>query len=870
MASLMPQGKQQYFDANGDPLSGGKLYTYAAGTSTPLSTYTTAAGNVANTNPVVLDSRGEASIFWTGDAYKITLKTADDVEIWTQDNVVADGGSGPVNLRSFGAIGDGVTNDTSAVLNFLSSGGGYVPIGTYAIDDIDVSNLVNVKCDSGAIFKKRSGAAGRSRIIEFVAGSEGSEWVGGQFDGNKSALSGVWVYGNGGWDDWCAIYVGAERIRVSNVLFKNWLNHPFIGAGDYLDASGLVFKDCGAGPNFGYQYDLGAVFNERPSGAGAIGQRVRGIAIIDCGDVGVAGTLQHGVDFYNPKASTYSDIIIVGLKGAANGLSTYASGLTAKLGEQCTYSNIVFDSPNTNAVSHLAFSFLGAVNCTFDNLRAYNFSGIGLEMLDCVGCTIDGGVIDGNYRSGVTAVSSSIGIIHSVGRFDKDAQSRSLTGGRENTINGMVIRRTGLGASFRSGHCSANGMRTVGHVGTGILVQQTTNTASFPGAAVTRLTRVTLNNCVSEFNGAQGLNVASADIVQVTGGSYSNNGQNTAIASTSRSGIAATTVNRLITTGARLDDDQSFTVSVGASFAAGTTDSNNRYNITFPTAYAHTEGKYITLTNAGGPGVSHTGKIVNMDGDLATIEFSAAKTFSSTGNTTALSGTWTGSDRALTGSGGAASTEIPGTMYVTDGSEWRRVEKVSSNDSIQLSQAFTSPLVGASLSKLVVSVSGIPSQQYGTRLFGGVVAFCFKGNIYQGNVLERMNVSTPGGAEVGSEYFKLSSTTTNATPLVLQGAIPAGHRISGLATNNTIAISGGGATSYELRITDSSNTLKQTIQAGTALTANTKISGTVDDVTRITTGDRIGVVFAGGTPTAGQITLEALYRVDGVPALPSV
>jgi hypothetical protein len=64
-AMLTPSPKVQFFDANGEPLVGGKLYTYAAGTSSPLATYTDSTGNTANANPVILDSRGEANV-WLG------------------------------------------------------------------------------------------------------------------------------------------------------------------------------------------------------------------------------------------------------------------------------------------------------------------------------------------------------------------------------------------------------------------------------------------------------------------------------------------------------------------------------------------------------------------------------------------------------------------------------------------------------------------------------------------------------------------------------------------------------------------------------------------------------------------------------------
>jgi hypothetical protein len=81
----------QFFDNNGVPLSGGKLYTYAAGTTTPQTTYTTSVGNVARTNPIVLDSAGRVSsggeIWITSQAYKFVLNTSADVLIATYDNI---------------------------------------------------------------------------------------------------------------------------------------------------------------------------------------------------------------------------------------------------------------------------------------------------------------------------------------------------------------------------------------------------------------------------------------------------------------------------------------------------------------------------------------------------------------------------------------------------------------------------------------------------------------------------------------------------------------------------------------------------------------------------------------------------------------
>lgn len=80
----------QFFDSNGNPLTGGLLYTYAAGTTTPEATYTTSAGSVANANPIVLDSAGRVvdQIWLTqGVSYKLELKTSLGTPIWTKDNI---------------------------------------------------------------------------------------------------------------------------------------------------------------------------------------------------------------------------------------------------------------------------------------------------------------------------------------------------------------------------------------------------------------------------------------------------------------------------------------------------------------------------------------------------------------------------------------------------------------------------------------------------------------------------------------------------------------------------------------------------------------------------------------------------------------
>ena len=80
----------QFFDNNGAPLSGGKIYTYEAGTTTPLASYTSSSGNTAHTNPIILDSAGRVpgGEIWNAlRLYKFVLETSTGVLIATYDNV---------------------------------------------------------------------------------------------------------------------------------------------------------------------------------------------------------------------------------------------------------------------------------------------------------------------------------------------------------------------------------------------------------------------------------------------------------------------------------------------------------------------------------------------------------------------------------------------------------------------------------------------------------------------------------------------------------------------------------------------------------------------------------------------------------------
>jgi hypothetical protein len=81
----------QFFDNSGNVLTGGKIYTYEAGTTTPLASYTSSSGNTAHTNPIVLNAAGRVpsggEIWIAIRLYKFVLETSAGVLIATYDNV---------------------------------------------------------------------------------------------------------------------------------------------------------------------------------------------------------------------------------------------------------------------------------------------------------------------------------------------------------------------------------------------------------------------------------------------------------------------------------------------------------------------------------------------------------------------------------------------------------------------------------------------------------------------------------------------------------------------------------------------------------------------------------------------------------------
>jgi hypothetical protein len=136
--TAMPFVKPQWLDSNGDPMAGYQLFTYEAGTTTKLATYSDADLTSANSNPIVLDSAGRASVFLQAASYKFVMAPPNDSDppvaaVWTVDEVDSLAGFG-VNVDIPFTAGENVS---FGEVCYMAQGVGVTTAGRWYRADAD-------------------------------------------------------------------------------------------------------------------------------------------------------------------------------------------------------------------------------------------------------------------------------------------------------------------------------------------------------------------------------------------------------------------------------------------------------------------------------------------------------------------------------------------------------------------------------------------------------------------------------------------------------------------------------------------------------------------------------------------------------------
>jgi hypothetical protein len=151
--TIMPLPRFTGFDANGDPVPGGLLFTTIAGTSTPIATYTDVALTVPHANPIVLNSAGrpaaggsELGVYLTpGTSYKFVLQTADGATVWTQDQVAAV----PTSSQTVDVVGTAGEALGANAAVYLSTGVRGKTAGQWFLTDADFPDASSVATLTG-------------------------------------------------------------------------------------------------------------------------------------------------------------------------------------------------------------------------------------------------------------------------------------------------------------------------------------------------------------------------------------------------------------------------------------------------------------------------------------------------------------------------------------------------------------------------------------------------------------------------------------------------------------------------------------------------------------------------------------------------
>ena len=453
--SLLAGAGWQFFDDNGNPLSGGLLYTYEAGTATPLATYTDSNGNVANANPIVLDAAGRsANQIWLNPAYsyKFILKTSLGITVWTEDDVPGYGSSADVtflqagtgavartvqsklrdvvSVKDFGAVGDGVADDTAeiqaAVDHAHALGGGVVtfPSGTYMVNAS--GNLTGIQMKSGVYINltgaklKALGANSPNYRLVYFTGVSDCGVIGGEIEGDRATNSASGEQGHG-------IYI---ILNCSRILIENVTVSACFGDGIYI---GRLCSDIRV---------LGCtVTNNRRNNISVVS--ASNVLIDGCDVSNANGVLpEAGIDVEpNPGDAVSYNVIITNCSvygNAKQGISFPAPAPTPLI-ETAVVSNCHIYG---NGAEGIRASYV--LNLAITGCVIYNNAGGGIYDTAALATSlsIDGNIIYGNTGSGIEGFSSGTIISNNTIR-NNTTWGIKWQNGQQVTISANIISDSG-------------------------------------------------------------------------------------------------------------------------------------------------------------------------------------------------------------------------------------------------------------------------------------------------------------------------------------------------------------------------------------------------------------------------------------------
>jgi parallel beta-helix repeat protein len=444
--SLLAGAGAQFFTNNGLPLSGGLLYSYNAGTSTPLATYTSSAGITTNANPIILDAAGRVpEQIWLANGYsaKFVLKTSTDELIWTKDNIPASPQPPIVNDASsitydYGynvtagnfIIGQTYLITSVGTTNFLTIGAVTNTVGTYFIAtgtgsgtgtadfirsvQVKLQETVSVK-DFGAVGDGTTDdTAAIQAAINSIPTSTGGTSHGYEiyFSPGKYKITSTITIGNRRITFWANSIMGSGSSAIIYMATNNitWFDFT-TGNSDVIAIEGLEFLGNATG--------TGICFNLGRTAQPCYDSRITNCWFAAIGGTAILGTNLQGCHITNCAFDSATAIGINLLVGSNNIISTNrfygnsTNGIKLAQGSNNIFSNNMFDFCN----EAILISFAGTdtrSNAINGNLFRANQTDIVLNGLGGVytsntgvnDTSVIGNTSDRNYKTFLSATDS--------------------------------------------------------------------------------------------------------------------------------------------------------------------------------------------------------------------------------------------------------------------------------------------------------------------------------------------------------------------------------------------------------------------------------------------------------------------------------